>query len=128
MVRTGCHAYAGAVMADIVGGEMSDKSQLSDIDLRDLRTRIAAATGAHQQGRWCDWFTCLCDGHFSRFTLKSYNDHLADAVIRELKADYVLVPKSHTLARNTIKLVNCAYCDYEGTPEELTIEHLNECP
>ena len=27
-----------------------------------------------------------------------------------------------------IKLVNCAYCDYEGTPEELTTQHLNECP
>lgn len=58
----------------------------------DLRTRIAAAIERslveqfppNLPDRYGDWIK---------------NDALADAVIRELEADYILVPKSHTVAR-----------------------------
>lgn len=53
-----------------------------------LRTRIAAV---------------LCE-NFPVSVMSEYSGlAMADALIRELEADYILVPKSHTLARNTFK-------------------------
>lgn len=109
----------------------------------DLRTRIAAVIHKQNVSEYCGTI-------HPEDVLR-----LADAVIRELEAGYVLVPKSQTLTQQVNqpnpsyrprlvanrdctplelpadwkpKLVNCAYCDYEGTPEELTTQHLNECP
>ena len=55
----------------------------------DLRTRIAAVLAEADGMPWKMWSKPSRDGYLLR----------ADAIIRELEADYVLVPKSHTLVR-----------------------------
>lgn len=45
---------------------------------------------------------------------QEWSELLAEAVIRELRW------------RNYVRA--CAYCDWVGTPEELTTQHLNGCP
>ena len=65
-----------------VAAERDDKQN------NHLRDRIIAALVQADQD-WCS------DNPL-------YEDE-ADAVIRELEADYILVPKSHTLARNAFK-------------------------
>lgn len=69
----------------------SESSTGHDRHNADLRTRIAAAVARElvQQAR--------DSGEYQ--TRDCYK--VADAVIRELEADYVLVPKSHTVARMT---------------------------
>lgn len=60
----------------------------------DLRTRIVAVQANHVEGQLTNYDAereeCGC-GHQGNAT---YREHLADAVIRELEADYILVPKS----------------------------------
>ena len=55
----------------------------------DLRNRIAAVI-ARMNDCWCE----DCNIEPDEFDLM-----VADAVIRELEADYILVPKGHTIAR-----------------------------
>ena len=52
--------------------------------MSDLRNRIAAALSEHR-ARWGEWVTCSCDDDFSRFSPEVYEQHVADAVIRELQ-------------------------------------------
>jgi hypothetical protein len=76
---------------------MQGKPPMSD----DLRTRIAAVIVKHHTD--CDdtvdgtWTQCECDAGWRRED--EWAVHLADAVIRELDADYILVPKGHTISR-----------------------------
>ena len=56
---------------------------MSDID---LRTRIAAIVADHQ----LQYVDCYCGERFQ--AAQPWGDHVADAVIRELKKDYMLVP------------------------------------
>jgi hypothetical protein len=56
-------------------------------------------------------------------------------MIRELANDDIRPALRDALASwgdddssNPPKLVECAYCDWVGTPEELTTQHLNGCP
>ena len=89
-------------MSDIVGEGMSDNGDLSDIEpglnqtnrSDDLRTRINAVLAKHypQTTGYQDELTDWCQCGMPR-------DHVADAVIAELEADYILVPKGHTIAR-----------------------------
>ena len=72
-----------------------------------LRTRIAAVHQAHR------WGVFRCDDGYARTCCHcqwreiadgpTHAEHVADAVIRELEADYVLVPKSQTLAKASEK-------------------------
>jgi len=68
--------------------------------MADLRTRIVAVQADHVEGQLTNYDDdgreeCGC-GHQGNAT---YREHLADAVIRELNADYILVPKGHTIVR-----------------------------
>ena len=84
-------------------------------DLDDLRERIAAAIAAHEpvtdhEGADGECIECDLNPRWPDAPIlppsdgwKRHAEHLADAVIRELEADYILVPKSHTLARNAFK-------------------------
>lgn len=96
----------GCDIPDIVGGGMSDKTQLSDIDHNDvlktskhhhdLRTRIAAAIAAHEpvtdyNGADGECIECDLNPRWPDAPIlppsdgwKRHADHLADAVIREL--------------------------------------------
>lgn len=57
----------------------------------DLRTRIAAVVDPLIDPPCCD--------ECKPFRPSDFAYEVADAVIRELEADYVLVPKGHTIAR-----------------------------
>lgn len=59
-------------------------TSMSSSTMSDLRTRIKAAIAKADQD-WCSDNDLYAD--------------MADAVIRELNRDYVLVPKGHTIAR-----------------------------
>ena len=75
-------------LSDIEPGGMSDNSDLSDIEpglnqtnrSDDLRTRIATAIAQ-------------ADGDLPGMEPDSCDYEMADAVIAELEADYILVPK-----------------------------------
>ena len=75
----------------------------------DLRTRIAAVLSEHHALAGCE---CAGVGGLHGQTL-----HLADALIAGLKADYVLVPKGHTIRRT-------AATDWRSAAE--MVQHLHE--
>jgi hypothetical protein len=80
--------------------------------MTDLRDRIAAVIAIHADYiangiRHC---TCGAWSGDSQTTRIGFASHVADVVIEDPK------------------LVGCAYCDWVGTPEELTTQHLNGCP
>lgn len=82
----------------------------------DLRTRIAAVLNSHKaDDRYDEWSDCQCGNVGTR-----WDDHVADAVIRELETGYVLVPKNVTL-------VQWADEAFKGQPEgAFKYEHVTE--
>lgn len=68
----------------------------------DLRTRIGAVQRAHRLTSFgANYVQCECGWKSPEkyATWTDHPEHVADAVIRELDRDYILVPKSHTLAK-----------------------------
>lgn len=76
----------------------------------DLRTRIVAVQANHVEGQLTNYDAereeCGC-GHQGNAT---YREHVADAVIRELEAKFVLVPKNVTL----VQWVDEAFLAHQG--------------
>jgi hypothetical protein len=104
--------------------------------MSDLQARIAAIIDTHTAVGAEGQVTCWCDSQqFDSFHAHSL--HAADAVtdlLIDMASQGELLKAMDRMYRprlvvpQPIKLVQCAYCDYEGTPEELTTQHLNECP
>ena len=65
----------------------------------DLRNRIAAVQASHHHWDYAGALTCACGEDFGvdnagwEAAVTDWAQHVADAVIRELEADYVYIPR-----------------------------------